>query len=103
MHFGLPLSSGLLVFVLRSTRTALLIDGIEKMTTMTRLQALPLAFGNEERNWYRGVTALEQSVVPVVRPEGFLTDEEIASLEASLSNGAGAAARSAGRVSGLGS
>lgn len=84
LHFGLPLTSGLLVFVLRRTRTALLIDGIEKMTTMTRLQALPQAFCNEERNWYRGVTALDQNVVPVVRPEGFLTPDEIALLERSL-------------------
>jgi chemotaxis signal transduction protein len=85
LHFGLPLTSGLLVFVLRGTRTALLIDGIEKMTTMTRLQALPQAFCNEERNWYRGVTTLDQNVVPVVKPEGFLTDEEIALLEHRLS------------------
>jgi chemotaxis signal transduction protein len=83
LHFGLPVTSGLLVFVLRRTRTALLIDGIEKMTTMTRLQALPQAFCNEERIWYRGVTALDQNVVPVVNPEGFLTSEEIALLEQS--------------------
>lgn len=91
IHFGLPLTSGLLVFVLRRTRTALLIDGIEKMTTMTRLQALPQAFCNEERNWYRGVTALDQNVVPVVRPEGFLSSEEIALLESSLAPAALAA------------
>jgi chemotaxis signal transduction protein len=84
LHFGLPLTSGLLVFVLRSTRTALLVDGIEKMTTMTRLQALPQAFCGEERNWYRGVTALDQNVVPVVRPEGFLTSEEIALLDEAM-------------------
>jgi chemotaxis signal transduction protein len=81
LHFGLPVTPGLLVFVLRRTRTALLIDGIEKMSTMTRLQALPQAFCDEERAWYRGVTALDQNVVPVVNPEGFLTTEEIALLE----------------------
>jgi chemotaxis signal transduction protein len=81
LHFGLPVTAGLLVFVLRRTRTALLIDGIEKMTTMTRLQALPQAYCNEERIWYRGVTALEQNVIPVVNPEGFLTSEELALLE----------------------
>jgi chemotaxis signal transduction protein len=94
LHFGLPLTSGLLVFVLRRTRTALLIDGIEKMTTMTLLQALPQAFCNEERTWYRGVTALDQNVVPVVNPEGFLTSEEIALLEHSQTPGA--SARTAG-------
>src|SRR6202030_1346528 len=84
LHFGLPVTSGLLVFVLRRTRTALLIDGIEKMTTMTRLQALPQAFCNEERNWYRGVTAIDQTVVPVVKPEGFLTPDELFLLDSSV-------------------
>src|SRR5215475_15041906 len=49
-HFGLPQTPGALVFVLRRTRTALLVDGIEKMTSMTRLQALPQAFHHEERD-----------------------------------------------------
>jgi chemotaxis signal transduction protein len=84
MHFGLHPSAGPLLFVLRKTRTALLIDGIEKMTTMTRLQALPLSFCHEERGWYRGLTALDQSVVPVVSPEGFLTLEELTLLDAAL-------------------
>jgi len=84
MHFGLPATPGALVFVLRGTGTALLIDGIEKMTSMTRLQALPKAFCHEERHWYRGLTLLDQSVVPVVAPEGFLTTEEVALLDAAL-------------------
>jgi chemotaxis signal transduction protein len=83
-HFGLPPSEGTLVFVLRKTRTALVIDGIEKMTTMSRLQALPLSFCHQERQWYRGLTALDQSVVPVVSPEGFLSAEELALLDAAL-------------------
>ena len=95
MHFGLPPAPPALVFVLRSTRTALLIDGIEKMTSMSRLQALPLAFCHEERGWYRGLTALDQSVVPVVKPDGFLTPEELFLLDASLSNEAEA---EAGRI-----
>jgi chemotaxis signal transduction protein len=84
MHFDLPLTPGALVFVLRGTRTALLIDAIEKMTSMTRLQVLPRSFCHEERQWYRGLTALDQDVVPVVNPEGFLTPEELALLDASL-------------------
>ena len=83
-HFGLSAPDGILAFVLRNTRTALLVDSIEKMTAMTRLQALPLSFCNDERQWYRGLTALEQTVVPVVRPEGFLSDEELMTLDASL-------------------
>lgn len=86
MHFGLPPATPALVFVLRRTRTALLVDGIEEMTTMTRLQALPQAFCHEEREWYRGLTALDQAVIPVVKPEGFLTAEELAVLDSSLSS-----------------
>jgi chemotaxis signal transduction protein len=81
LHFNLPTSPAALVFVLRRTRTALLVDGIEKMTTMTRLQALPQAFCNDERNWYRGITAIDQIVVPVVKPEGFLTPDELFALD----------------------
>jgi len=98
LHFGMPQTRGALFFVLRQTRTALLIDGIEKMTTMSHLQALPQAFCHEERRWYRGLTALEQSVVPVINPEGFLSAEELALLDASfpaedkpVSEGTGAA------------
>jgi chemotaxis signal transduction protein len=92
MHFDLPPAQPALVFVLRRTRTALLIDGIEKMTTMTRLQALPMAFCHEERAWYRGLTALDQTVVPVVKPDGFLTADELFMLDASLSHEADAEA-----------
>jgi hypothetical protein len=62
-------------------RVALLIDGIEKMTTMTRLQALPAAYCHEERAWYRGLTVLDQNVVPVVNPRGFLSEEELLLLD----------------------
>jgi chemotaxis signal transduction protein len=84
LHFNLPPSPAALVFVLRRTRTALLVDGIEKMTTMSRLQALPQAFCNDERNWYRGLTAIDQTVIPVVKPEGFLTPDELFSLDSAL-------------------
>jgi chemotaxis signal transduction protein len=84
MHFGLPLTPGTLVFILRGTRTALLVDGIEKMSSMTRLQSLPQSFCHEERLWYRGLTALDQTIVPVVNPEGFLSEEELYLLDASL-------------------
>jgi chemotaxis signal transduction protein len=83
-HFGLSTPDGILAFVLRNTRTALLVDSIEKMTAMTRLQALPLSFCQEERQWYRGLTALDQTIVPVVRPEGFLSDDELMMLDAAL-------------------
>jgi chemotaxis signal transduction protein len=85
LHFGLRPSPASLIFLLRRSRTALLIDGIEKMTTMTRLQALPAAFCHEERLWYRGLTVLDQSVIPVVSPEGFLTADELFLLDALVS------------------
>jgi len=85
LHFGLRQTPASLIFLLRKLRTALLIDGIEKMTTMTRLQALPGAFCHEERLWYRGLTVLDQSVIPVVNPAGFLTDDELFVLDAAAS------------------
>lgn len=83
-HFGLPSTAAGLVFVLRKTRTALLVEAMDKMATMTRLQALPLAYCHGERHWYRGLTALDQNVIPVVNPEGFLNADEFALLDASL-------------------
>lgn len=84
LHFGFSAGPAGLVFVLRKTRTALLVESMERMATMTRLQALPLAYCQEERQWYRGLTALDQSVIPVVNPEGFLTSEEFALLDATV-------------------
>jgi hypothetical protein len=81
LHFGLRPSPPSLIFLLRNLRVALLIDGIEKMTTMTRLQALPTAYCHEERSWYRGLTVLDQNVVPVVNPQGFLSPEELMLLD----------------------
>ncbi len=82
LHFGLRPTPSALIFLLRKSRIALLVDGIEKMTTMTRLQALPGAFCHDERTWYRGLTVLDQNVIPVVNATGFLTEEEIALLDA---------------------
>jgi chemotaxis signal transduction protein len=84
LHFGMLQTHSTLIFVLRGTRTALLIDGIEQMTSMIHLQALPLAFCNEERQWYRGLTTLDQTIVPVVDPDGFLSGQELALLDAAL-------------------
>src|SRR3974390_375096 len=87
MHFGLPPSPVALIFVLRKSRVALLVNAIEKMTSMTRLQALPGAFCNQERSWYRGLTVLDQNVIPVVDPAGFLSKDELFLLDAA--NGSG--------------
>ena len=87
IHFGLRPSSAALIFLLRKSRVALLVDAVEKMTTMTRLQALPGAFCNEECRWYRGLTVLDQNVIPVVDPAGFLTSEELFLLDAATGSG----------------
>jgi len=86
LHFGLPPSRPILIFHLRQSRAALLIDGIEKMTTMTRLQALPLAFCHAERDWYRGITVLDQNVIPVVNPDGFISFQELLLLDAAAAH-----------------
>ena len=82
LHFGLRPSPASLIFLLRKSRIALLVDGIEKMTTMSRLQSLPGTFCHEERTWYRGLTVLDQNVIPVVNPVGFLLTQEISLLDA---------------------
>jgi chemotaxis signal transduction protein len=82
LHFGLRPTPAALIFLLRKSRIALLVDGIEKMTSMTRLLALPGAFCHDERAWYRGLTVLDQNVIPVVNPAGFLTSEEVSLLDA---------------------
>jgi len=87
IHFGLRPSPVALIFVLRKSRVALLVDAIEKMTSMTRLQALPGAFCNEERAWYRGLTVLDQHVIPVVDPGGFLSKDELFLLDAATGSG----------------
>jgi len=87
LHFGLRPSPATLIFLLRKARVALLVDSIEKMTTMTVLQALPGAFCHEERVWYRGLTVLDQNVIPVVDPAGFLTNEELFLLDAATGPG----------------
>src|SRR5437667_420800 len=46
-----------------------------------QLCALSSSSVHEERQWYRGLTAVDQMVVPVVRPEGFLSDEELTMLD----------------------
>ena len=39
---------------------------------------------DEFRDWYRGLTAIDQAVIPVVKPEGFLTPDELFQLDAAM-------------------
>ncbi len=82
IHLGLPDTGAGLVFLLRNRRAALLVDTIEQMVQVTRLHAVPQAFCHEERTWYRGFITLENTVIPVINPDGLLQQEELALLDA---------------------
>lgn len=84
MHFGLSPSRPALVFILRSARAGLLVDRIEKMTAITRLYALPQTFCGEERTWYRGLTVVDDAVIPVVEPNGVLSPRELELLDSAI-------------------
>jgi chemotaxis signal transduction protein len=81
VHFALPIVRPTLVLILRQLRVAVLVDRIERMTELPSVYDLPLAFSGEERRWYRGLAQLDDHVIPVVDPRGFLTAEEFRRLE----------------------
>jgi hypothetical protein len=67
--------------MLRQIRVAVLVDKIERMAEISGLHALPRAFVGAERQWYRGLAYLEDQVIPVVSPLGFLTSQEFERLD----------------------
>jgi chemotaxis signal transduction protein len=87
MHFGLPITRPSLVLILRQMRAALLVDRIDRMTEIAAVYPLPHAFTGEERRWYRGLAYVDDSVIPVVQPSGFLTAEEFAQLDSTADRG----------------
>jgi chemotaxis signal transduction protein len=75
------------VLLLRNSHTAVLVGHIDRMAEIGNVLALPHAFRGEEQTWYRGLTVLDASgdtpvVVPVVRPEEFLSGDELKLIEA---------------------
>ncbi|HXN19161.1 MAG TPA: chemotaxis protein CheW [Candidatus Binatus sp.] len=80
-HFGLRVVRPTLVLMLRQIRVAVLVDKIERMAEISGLHALPRAFLGAERQWYRGLAYLEDQVIPVVSPLGFLTSQEFQRLD----------------------
>jgi hypothetical protein len=75
------------LLVLRGCTVALLVEQIGLMTRIFALYALPRAFVGKERQWYRGLALLpgpggngDCQVVPVVNPDVFLGQAEIATL-----------------------
>lgn len=81
-HFDLPVSRPTLVLVLRHSHVAVLVDQIDRIETISRLMVLPQSFSGAERVWYRGVTLIDDNVVPVLNPDGFLTQNELGQLGA---------------------
>ena len=90
VHFGLPVTRPTLVLILRRLRVAVLVDRIERMAEVSAVHALPLAFTGDERRWYRGLTYLDDHVIPVIQPSGFLTAEEFRYLDRAWSEMEGA-------------
>jgi chemotaxis signal transduction protein len=80
-HFGLQLTRPALVLILRQFRAAVLVDRIDRMAEIPGVYPLPLAFTGDERRWYRGLAYLDDSVIPVVEPTGFLTPHEFQRLD----------------------
>jgi chemotaxis signal transduction protein len=80
--FGLARTRPSLVLLLRGVRCALLVDRIERMDALSSIYALPQAFRGDERRWYLGLALFEDSVVPMLNPQGLLTQEHLAQLDA---------------------
>ena len=80
-HFGLPVTRPTLVLILRRLRVAVLVDRIERMAEIATVHPLPHAFAGDERRWYRGLTYVDDHVIPVVQPSGFLTADEFQRLD----------------------
>jgi chemotaxis signal transduction protein len=80
-HFGLRVTRPTLVLILRQIRAAVLVDSIERMADVATVHPLPRGFEGNERKWYRGLTYLEDRVIPVINPGGFLTMEEFSRLD----------------------
>jgi len=80
-HFRLPVTRPTLALILRQYRAALLVDAIERMAEIPAVYPLPLAFSGEERTWYRGLAYLDDRLIPVVQPAGFLTRAQFEHLD----------------------
>lgn len=77
-HFRMPPSKATRVLVLRHGEVALTADSIDRMTEISTLAPLPMAFRGEECQWYRGLAVVDDTVIPVVNPAAVLTALETA-------------------------
>lgn len=81
VHFGLPVTRPALVLILRQLRVVVLVDRIDRMAEISAVYPLPSAFEGDERRWYRGLAYLDDTVIPVIDPTGFLTAGELTQLD----------------------
>jgi chemotaxis signal transduction protein len=81
VHFHLPVVRPTLALVLRQFRVAFLVDSVDRIAEIPAVYSLPMAFSGEERAWYQGLAYIEDRVVPVVQPGGFLTRAEFEHLD----------------------
>jgi chemotaxis signal transduction protein len=88
MHFGLPVTRPTLVLIMRQLRAAVLVDRIERLAEIPAVYPLPHAFTGKEREWYLGLAYIDDQVIPVVRPSGFLTREEFQRLDRAMETAA---------------
>jgi chemotaxis signal transduction protein len=81
LHFGLPVTRPTLVLILRQFRVVVLVDRIDRMAEISAVYPLPAAFAGDERRWYRGLAYLDDMVIPVINPAGFLAADEFQRLD----------------------
>ena len=72
------------LMVLRHIRSGVMVDSIQGMQEIEFIHTLPEAFIGEERGWYRGLTVVDGKVVPVMRPDAFLSKAEAILLNSAL-------------------
>ncbi|MFB3813870.1 MAG: chemotaxis protein CheW [Terriglobales bacterium] len=70
------------LLLLRDRPVAVMVERIDRMAEISAVLPLPRAFTGEERRWYRGLALLpgerhDVRVVPVVKPEAFLSDSDV--------------------------
>ena len=78
LHFHTPPTRATRILVLRNSSVAVLVDSIDRMCELDAVRKLPQAFTGEERGWYRGLTVVDDQVIPVINPQGFLSKAEAA-------------------------
>jgi chemotaxis signal transduction protein len=83
IQFGILPTQSSRVLLLSESAVAVKVDGIERMTEIVRLLPVPKAFQGEEQKWYAGLAVIDDKVIPVVNPAGFLSEHEVHALEES--------------------